>query len=141
RASMRAVTPVVMMSFLVPGSQPVESRRLEGNSSAAGAAGIRDGGFDDIAVTPGVDGGKDMLGCVMRGGVFWVRVQKGNLARLLAINARSFKHGDEIVFESEEPVPYVQAYFWENGIVIEHGENNERKVYVRDLRDRQFQRH
>ena len=141
RASMRTVAPVVMMSFLVPGSQPAESRRLQVNSSAAVAAVIRDGEFDDIAVTTAVDGELHMLDCMMRGEFFWMRMQNGNLARLLAINARSFKHGDEIVFESEEPVPYVQAYFWENGIVIEHGENNERKVYVRDLRDRQFQRH
>jgi len=138
---MRTVAPVVMMSFLVPGSQPAESRRLQVNSSAAVAAVIRDGEFDDIAVTTAVDGELRMLDCMMRGEFFWMRMQNGNLARLLAINARSFKHGDEIVFDSEEPVPYVQAYFWENGIVIEHGENNERKVYVRDLRDRQFQRH
>jgi Heparinase II/III-like protein len=140
-ASMRAATPVSMMSFLVPGKQPAESRRLQVNSSAAVAALIRDGDADDVAVTTAVDGELHMFDCMMRGEFFWMRMQNGNLARLLAINARFFKHGDEIVFESEEPVPYVQAYFWEDGIVIEHGENNERKVYVRDLRDRQFQRH
>jgi hypothetical protein len=46
----------------------------------------------------------------------------------------------ETVFESKEVIPYVQAYFWDNGILIELGEH-EGKVYVRDLRDRQFQRY
>jgi hypothetical protein len=67
-------------------------------------------------------------------------MENGNLRRLLAVNARSFKYAGETVFESREVIPYVQAYFWDNGIVIERGEN-EGKVYVRDLRDRQFQRH
>ena len=77
----------------------------------------------------------------MRGEFFWMRLENGNLCRLLAINARFFKFGGETVFDSKEPIPYVQAYFWESGIVIERGDANEGKVYVRDLRDRQFQQH
>ena len=62
-----------------------------------------------------------------------------NLRRLLAVNAHSFTYAGETVFDSAQPVPYIQAHFWDSGMVIESGEG-EGKVYVRDLRDRQFQR-
>lgn len=141
RASVREEAPVSMMSFLVPGKRSVESRRFQANSNHAMAAAIRDGEFDDVAATIAIDGDLNMLDCTMRGEFFWMRMQNGNLCRLLAVNASSFKYGGETVFESKEPIPYVQAYFWDNGIVIERGGENEGKVYVRDLRDRQFQRH
>jgi hypothetical protein len=82
----------------------------------------------------------DLMGCVMRGEFFWLRTQGGNLRKLLAVNAYSFSHQGDTVFESADAIPYVQTEFWENGILTERGEN-EGKVYVRDLRDRQFQRH
>jgi hypothetical protein len=66
-------------------------------------------------------------------------LQNGELHRLVAVNAHLFTYSNETVFESQQPIPYVQAYFWEDGLVIERGER-EGQVYVRDLRDRQFQR-
>ena len=140
-ASIRDELPVSVMSFLVPRKHAVESRRFQANSNYANAAVIRDGDFDDVVVTTAIDGDLHMLDCTMRGELFWMRLENGNICRLLAVNARFFKFGDETVFNSREPIPYVQAYFWENGIVIERGDTNEGKVYVRDLRDRQFQRH
>ena len=80
------------------------------------------------------------LDCDLRGEFFWMRMNRGKLCRLLALNAHSFSYAGQTVFEQEKPVTWVQAYFWEDGIVIEHGEH-EGKVYVRNLRDRQFQGH
>jgi hypothetical protein len=139
RASMRGTAPVSMMTFMMPGSAPTQSRRFNGNSNHAIAAVIRNGEYDDIAVMCIEDGDLHLNDCVMRGEFFWMRLQNGELQRLVAVNAHSFSYTDETVFESQSPIPYVQAYFWENGIVIERGEQ-EGKVYVRDLRDRQFQR-
>ena len=140
RASMKTFAPVSMMTFLFPGKQPMNSRRFSGNSSNAIAAVIRDGEYDDVAVTCLEDGDLHLIDCVMRGEFFWMRMENGNIQRLLAVNAHAFSYAGETVFESKAPLPYVQAYFWENGMVIERGED-EGKVYVRDLRDRQFQRY
>jgi len=74
----------------------------------------------------------------MKGEFFWLRTENGALKQLFAVNATTFSYSGEKVFESREPT-HVVAHFWENGIVIERGEH-EGKVYVRDLRDRQFQR-
>jgi hypothetical protein len=140
-ASVRGEPPVSMMAFLVPGKHAAESRRFQANSDYATAAVIRDGEFDDIVITAAVDGDLHALDCTMRGELFWMRLQNGNLSRLLAVNAHFFRFGGEVLFESKEPISYVQAYFWDGGIVIEHGDKSEGKVYVRDLRDRQFQRY
>ena len=139
RASMRGRMPASMMTIMMPGVAGTQSRRFAGNSSQAIAAVIRNGEYDDIAVTCNEDGDLHLSGCVMRGEFFWLRLQNGELQRVVAVNAESFSYSDETIFESQQPIPYVQAYFWENGIVIERGER-EGKVYVRDLRDRQFQR-
>ena len=138
RASMRGPAPVSMMTFMVPGTAPAQSTRLKGNPDHVIAAMIRDGEYEDIAVMCREQGNLHLSDCVMRGEFFWMRMHQGNLQRVLAVNAQSFSCAGESVFESQQSVPYVQAYFWENGIVIERGEN-EGKVYVRDLRDRQFQ--
>jgi hypothetical protein len=139
-ASVREETPVSMMTLLVPGDA-ADSRRFPANSSQATGAVIRTGEFDDVVVTATVDGNLHMLDCTMRGEFFWMRLHNGNLSRLLAVNAYDFRFAGETVFESKQPIPYVQAFFWDSCIVIEHGDKNEGKVYVRDLRDRQFQRH
>jgi hypothetical protein len=128
-----------MMTIMMPGTAATQSRRFNGNSNHAIAAVIRNGEYDDIAVMGLQDGDLHLNDCVMRGEFFWMRLQNGDLQRVVAVNAQSFSHSDENVFDSQQPIPYVQAYFWENGIVIERGER-EGKVYVRDLRDRQFQR-
>ena len=110
---------------------------------------MRIGDYDDIVVMAVDDGDLHLMDCVMCGEFFWLRTQNGNLRRLMAVNARSFRYGSETVFDSPQVVPYVQAHFWEDGIVIEKGERdsaqqvitNQGKVYVRDLRDRQIQRY
>jgi hypothetical protein len=139
RASMRGTAPASMMTFLVPGTAAVRSRRFDGNSSHAIAAVIRNGEFDDIAVMCLEDGELRLNDCAMRGEFFWMRLLNGELHRMVAVNACSFSHAGESVFDGPKAISYVQAYFWEDGIVIEIGER-EGKVYVRDLRDRQFQR-
>jgi hypothetical protein len=139
KASIRGVAPVSMLSFLVPGNRPIRSHRFKANTSHAIAAAIRDGDYDDIAVMAVEDGDLHFMGFEMRGEFFWLRMEHGNLRRLLAVNAHSFKYAGEAVFEGKEMTPYVQVCFSENGILIESGEQ-EGKVYVRDLRHRQFQR-
>ncbi len=138
RASMRGRAPVSMMTFMLPGTASTESMRFKADSHQVIAAMIRDGECDDIAIMCLQDGDLHLNNCVMRGEFFWMRTHNGNLQRVIAVNAQSFTFAGETVFESQQSVPYVQAYFWEDGIVIERGEN-EGKVYVRDLRDRQFQ--
>jgi hypothetical protein len=85
------------------------------------------------------DGDLHLMDCDMRGEFFWLRMEGGSLRRLFAVNAYSFKYTGAPVFEGNEVIPYVQVSFCENGILIERGEQ-EGKVYVRDLRDRQLQR-
>ena len=138
KALMRAKAPAAMMSFLVPGRQSIRARRFKANSSHTIAATIRDGEYDDIAVVAVEDGDMQLLDYEMRGEFFWLRTENSSLHRLLAVNAYSFRYRGETIFESSEMIPYVQAYFWDNGILIERGDD-ERKVYVRDLRDRQLQ--
>jgi Heparinase II/III-like protein/Heparinase II/III N-terminus len=139
RASVCGTAPVSMMSFLVPGKKATQSRRFKANTNRTIAAVIRDGEYDDLVVMATQDGELHLLDCVMRGEFFWLRTENGSLRRLLAVNAHSFTHAGENVFQSAAPIPYLQAHFWDDGIVIERGEH-EGKVYVRDLRDRQFQR-
>ncbi len=138
-ASMYEPAPVSMMSFLMPGSEPAVSRRFNANTNRATAAAIRDGDYDDIAVMCNEDTELHLVDCVMRGEFFWMRLHNGSLQRLLAVNAHSFSYAGEMIFENSEAIPYVQAHVWDDGMVIERGER-EGKVYVRDLRDRQFQR-
>jgi hypothetical protein len=122
KASVRGATPVSMMSFMAPGNSPIRSRRFKANSSHAIAAAIRDGEYDDIVVNTVQDGDLRFMDFAMRGEFFFMRTEGGSLRRLFALNAYSFTYGNETLFESNEVIPYVQAYFWENGIVIERGD-------------------
>jgi hypothetical protein len=140
RALVHDFVPAAMMSFLVPGRGSIRSRRFETGNRNAMAAVIRDGDYDDIAVMSMDHSELQIIDCTMRGEFFWMRTANGALKQVLAINARSFTHAGEVVFESNEPSPYVVAHIWNNGIVIERG-GQEDIVYVRDLRDRQFQRY
>ena len=139
KASVHGVPPVLMMSFLVPGNDPISSRRFKANTSQTIAAAISDGDYDDIVVTAVQDGELRLTDYTMRGEFFWLRTERGGLRRLFAVNAYSFSYAGETVFESERAVPYVQASFCDKSILIETGED-EGKLYVRDLRHRQFQR-
>jgi hypothetical protein len=140
KASMHSGSPVSTMTFLLPGNRPMRSRGFSLNSSEALAAAIADGDYEDIVVLGCPDRELHLMGYVMRGEFFWLRTLHGQLRKLLAVNACSFSRHGDMVFENTEAIPYVQTEFWENGILTERGEN-EGKVYVRDLRDRQFQRH
>lgn len=123
KASVSGTAPVAMLSFLAPGQQPVHSHRLKSNNKHAIAAVIRDGWYDDIAVMVIEDGDVRFLDYVMSGEFFVLRLENGVLRRLLAVNARSFSHSGDTVFSSPDPVPFVQAHFWENGILIEREES------------------
>src|SRR5262245_23326250 len=127
------------MSFLVPRNDAAPSFRIKASSNRVIAASVRDGEFEDIAVVAMEDGEMHLLDCVMRGEFFWMRMQQGRLCRVLAVNAHSFSYAGETVFQHEDPAAWVQAHFCEDGMVIERAEH-EGEVYVRDLRDRQFQR-
>jgi hypothetical protein len=139
QASVHGTAPVAMISFIVPGLDGGRSRRMKTNTNLAIAASVKDGDCDDLVVLAMEDGELHFLDYVMRGELFWLRTSEGRLRRIFALNARFFSCGGETIFESGCVIPYVQAHFWENGIVIQRGDN-EGKVYVRDLRDRQFQR-
>jgi hypothetical protein len=84
---------------------------------------MRNGEYDDIVVMAVEDGDLRLMEYGMRGEFFWIRTCQGSLCRLLAVNAYSFSYSGETVFQSDERVPCVQAYFWENGILIERGED------------------
>jgi hypothetical protein len=140
RTTLRGFTPAAMLSFLIPGDEPRRSRRFEAGSTNAIAAAVREGKYDDVAVMSMDDRELRLMDCLMKGEFFWMRTEDGTLKQLLAVNVRKFSYAGEVVFESQEPSPYVVAHFWDNGIVIERGEH-EGRVYVRDLRDRQFQSH
>jgi hypothetical protein len=139
RAGMHGFPPAGLMSFLVPGTEPVHTRRFPGGAGKVIAVALRNGHYDDVAVMSMEDADMQLIDCSMRGEFFWMRLENGTLRQLLAVNAHTFSYAGEQVFQSAEVIPYVQAYFWDNGMVIERGED-EGKVYVRDLRDRQFQR-
>lgn len=138
KATLHGFAPSAMMTFLMPGREAKRSRRLYPSGGQAIAAVVRDEDHEDISVLSIDSGELRLMDFAMHGEFFWIRTQNGALKQLLAVNARSFSSAGENVFQNDEPVPYVLAHFWENGMVIEHGE--EGKVYVRDLRDRQFQR-
>jgi Heparinase II/III-like protein/Heparinase II/III N-terminus len=138
RATLHEFVPATMLAFLVPGARPARSRRFDLGDRSAVAAAIRDGEHDDIAVVSSGRSELHLIDCAMKGEFFWLRTENGVLKQLFAVNARAFTYGGEKVFDSREPT-YVVAHFWDNGIVIERGED-EGNVYVRDLRDRQFQR-
>jgi hypothetical protein len=139
RATMHGFPPAAMMSLLIPGKQASPSRRLQAAGGRAIVSAIRDGEYDDIAVMPIDDAELRLVNSVMRGEFFWMRMKDGVLKQLFAVNARTFSYAGETVLEEIEPAPYLMAYFWDNGAVIQRGEE-EGKVYVRDFRDRQFQR-
>jgi hypothetical protein len=138
RATLNDFIPAGMMAFLMPGNLPTRSRRFDLEDRSAIASAIRDGNYDDIAVMSTGHSELQLIDCSMKGEFFWLRTENGALKQLFAVNATAFSYAGENVFESREPT-YVIAHFWDNGIVIERGED-EGKVYVRDLRDRQFQR-
>jgi hypothetical protein len=140
KASMTGPAPVSMMSFLVPTNEPVQSWRIKANRREVLAAAIRDREFDDIAVMSSEDGDLRLLDFAMRGEFFWMRMAQGKLCRLLAVNAYSFSYAGDTVFEYQQPGAYVHAYLCQDGMMIERGDRKG-ELYVRDLRDRQFQRH
>jgi hypothetical protein len=136
RASVQGISPVSMMSFLMPGNVAMHSRRFRSNPKHAIAAAMEYEDTNDVAVMALEDGDLRFMDYLMRGEFFLFRHESGCLRRLVAVNAYSLSYAGETIFESNEMIPYVQVYFWENGLVVERAG----KVYVRDLRNRQFQR-
>jgi len=139
KASVNGPLPVAMVAFLVPGCTPAETRRFKANSHHAIATSIRHGDYEDVVVTTIEQGDLRFTDFSMVGEFFWLRFEQGVLRRLAAFNANSFSYAGEPVFESADRIPWVHACFWETGILIERGDS-EGKMYVRNLRDRQFQR-
>jgi hypothetical protein len=138
RVGMRSSPPAAMMAFLTPGNL-ASSRRIRVTGGPAIAAALCIEEFEDLAVFSIQDAYLHVHDYRMRGEFFWVRTCNGALTTLLAVNASLFSKTGDIVFESDEPISHVLVHFWEDGMVIERG-GYEGKVYVRDLRDRQFQR-
>lgn len=142
-AKMQSFAPASAMTILAPHADKPHSQRLTVKSECAGrtaiAATFGDRAFEDTCIfVP--DGATTVVGdCTFKGEIVWIRSQDGALKEIIAINAKQLSLGGETIFESEEPVPYVLAHVWENSMVIERGEEGG-KVYVRDLRYRQFQR-
>jgi len=141
KASMRGVPPVAMMSFLCPGNPATRTLRFKTNTNHAIGASIRNDEYDDLAVMALDDGELHFQDYVMRGEFFWLRLEQGNLVRMVAVNAYSFKYAGETVFESDKLSSHVQVSFCESGMLIERTEEGggPGKIYVRDLRNRQFQ--
>jgi hypothetical protein len=140
KTSVSGALPMSMVAFFVPGNTPAQARRFKTNSHHAIAASIRHGDYEDVVVTTLEHGELRFTEFSMVGELFWLRFEQGVLRRLAAFNANAFSYASENVFESADRVPWVHACFWETGILIERGDS-EGKMYVRNLRDRQFQRH
>jgi hypothetical protein len=140
KGTVRGFAPVGALAFLVPGTGTnLRTRRLNISGGRSLSAVVRDGIFEDICVSS-TDSSAELhlMDFSMAGEFFWLRTENGALRRLLAVNALSFAISGEVIFRSQSPISHVMVHVWENGMVIEHGEE-EGKVYVRDLRDRQFQ--
>jgi heparinase II/III-like protein len=139
-ATVRGVAPVYAMTFLTPRPAACVSRRIEVARSRALAASFGSGEYEDACIFSADSEALNIQHYGMQGELFWMRTQDGQLKQLIGINALRFSVHGEIIFEHEAPIPYVVVHLWENGLVIERG-GNEGKVYVRDLRYRQFQSH
>jgi len=148
KGSVRSVAPVGAMAFLIPqkhagagsGEGSVKTRRLNVAGGQALAAVVRDGEFEDLCVLAIDTTAKlRVMDFTMTGEFFWLRLENGTLRQLLAVNASSFSSAGEVIIDESRKISHVMAHLWENGMVIEHGAE-EGKVYVRDLRNRQFQR-
>ena len=129
-----------MMTFLAPQPNAPACRRLGLHGTNVLAASFRHEEHDDVCIFSPESEEVRLQPYRMRGEVFWLRTQNGLLKQLIAINATRFSLHGETVFEQDAPIPYVVVHVWENGMVIERGED-EGKLYVRDLRYRQFQSH
>jgi hypothetical protein len=123
RVSVEDVAAVSMIAFIVPGNAPIRCQRFKSNTNAAIAAAIQDGEYDDFLILAGEDGDLHFMGYAMRGELFWIRTKGGTVCRMLAVNAYAFQCGNDTIFDSDEVIPHVQVHFWENGIVIQRGEN------------------
>jgi Heparinase II/III-like protein/Heparinase II/III N-terminus len=141
KGSIQGAAPVTAMTFLMPGADKcLRTRRLQASRDRALAVVVRDGEFEDLCVIAMVPSAEfRLMNFSMGGELFWIRTENGVLRQWLAINASSFSHGGQVLFREEAPVSHVMAHLWENGMVIERG-GEEGTVYVRDFRDRQFQR-
>jgi hypothetical protein len=140
KGTVRGFAPVGSLAFLVPGAGAnLRTRRLNASGGRAICAVLRDGNFEDICVAS-IDNSAELrlLDFAMAGEFFWLRTENGVLRRLLAINARLFASSGDVIFGESTPISHVMVHIWDNGMVIERGEE-EGQVYVRDLRDRQFQ--
>ncbi len=140
KASMKAFAPLSVLTFVVPGvGNGLRTRRLDVPAGSVAAA-IQDGAFEDVCVMS-----LDPAATVrltdfnMCGEFFWIRTENGLLRQVLAVNATEFVYAGEMIIRESKPLPHAVAHLWDNGLVIERGEE-EGKVYVRDLRDRQLQR-
>ena len=145
KGTIRGCAPVAAMSFLVPQAANeragMRTRRLRVAGGPAIAGAITDGEFEDICVVAQESSGPmRLMDFSMSGELFWIRTINGAVRQLMAVNASSFAISGETIFQERQPLSHVSVHLWENGMLIEHGDE-EGKVYVRDLRDRQFQRH
>jgi hypothetical protein len=141
KGTIRGPAPVGALAFLMPGSRTnLRTRRLIASGGRAISAVVRDGDFEDICIASIDDSYTELqlMDFRMRGDFFWIRTENGTLRRLLAINALSFAISGDEIFQENVPISHVMVHVWDNGMVIERGQE-EGKVYVRDLRDRQLQ--
>jgi hypothetical protein len=136
-ATMRTAAPAYMMTFLTPKPAGCASRRIA-IAGRALAASFSSAEHEDTCVFSSDAERIQLQHYGMQGELFWMRTQGGQLKQLVGINVLRFSVHRETVFEHETAIPYIVVHFWENGMVIERG-GNEGKVYVRDLRYRQFQ--
>jgi hypothetical protein len=140
KGTVRGFAPVGAIAFLTAGhGTTLRTRRLVVSGGRGLAAVVRDGRYEDICVTS-MDSSAELrlMDFTMAGEFFWLRTENGVLRRLLAVNAQSFQVSGDVIFRENTPISHVMVHAWDNGMVIERGEQ-EGQVYVRDLRDRQLQ--
>src|SRR5262249_12886006 len=124
KGTIRGFAPIGALAFLLPGTNTaLRTRRLAVSGGQALCAGVRDGVFEDICVLA-VDASAvlRLMDFTMTGEFFWMRTENGALRRLLAINACSFAMSNDVVFRENAPISHVIVHAWDNGMVIERGE-------------------
>jgi hypothetical protein len=141
KGTARGFAPMAVMTFLKPGNGPaLQARRLNIRGGRALASVVHDGCFEDICVAaPDTSTLLQVMDFRLTGELFWMRMENGVLRQLFAVNASKIQWAGQDILAEHQPVPHVMVHLWDNGLIIERGDQEE-QVYVRDFGDRQCRR-
>ncbi len=137
RASARSAAPFAAITVLALDAG-FEMRAVKVAGGCATACSLERGARRELLVAAADDLPVRLGPFIMRGDFFRLRFENDVLKQLLAIDAWSFCSGAGAVLDGPERLPYFSAHFWKDGVTVERGDAKD-KVYVRNLRDCEFQ--